>query len=637
MEPTDEFEASGSAPSVAKALAARFERGKAPLLLCMLAGLGLLVPGLLVAAAVREFVNQYLGAGNRSWLWLLVIGVGISALVQVAFTWLQQITLLRLSTRMSMSMSTKFFEHTLRLPLRFFDQRFAANIVNRIGLNDEVASLLSSQLASTLLGMLTAMFYLALMAVWDWPLTLVAVFFAAGNIVALRLGDRRQRVLSGNVVQENGKLISTAAIGLMNIEAMKASSEDASFFARWAGQQAKLVTATQEIALNGAIITSVPQPLAALNLAVLVGFGGWQVMHGSISLGTLVAFEMLVGGFNGPIGQLIGFGQTLRQAAGNLTSIDDVMAYPEAGEVREGTTQTPVAIAAPVLDQAVGTGTGTTLVSTRIGTQGSTRSSTPSRNHSLARTLELADFPARLSGSIELVDVTFGYDPLGEPLIEGLRFKVEPGQRIAIVGRTGSGKSTVAKLVAGLNRPWGGEILIGGLPRDSVPPQVLANTIALVDQDIRLFEGTVRDNLTLWDSTVPEEAIIQAARDARIHDDVARRPGGYDRMILEGGADWSGGQRQRLEDRQGTDRRSEHPRHGRGHRRARPAGRDADRPGATGPRPDLPDRGPSPVDDPGLRRDHRPGRGKGRPARPARRARPGRRHLYVPGRRVTGQ
>jgi ATP-binding cassette subfamily C protein len=473
----------------------------------------------------------------------------------MAFTWLQQITLLRLSTRMSMSMSTKFFEHTLRLPLRFFDQRFAANIVNRIGLNDEVASLLSSQLASTLLGMLTAMFYLTLMAVWDWQLTLVAVFFATGNILALRLGGRRQRVLGANVVQENGKLISTAAIGLMNIEAMKASSEDASFFARWAGQQAKLVTATQEIALNSAVVTSVPQPLAALNLAVLLGFGGWQVMHGGISLGTLVAFEMLVGGFNAPIGQLIGFGQTLRQAAGNLTSIDDVMAYPEVGEVREGPAPpTPVAIASRSLGQVVGAGPAATLVSTRRGT-GSNHRSNPNGTHSRARssaqgsarTMELADFPARLSGSIEFVDVTFGYDPLGEPLIKGLRFKIGPGQRTAVVGRTGSGKSTVAKLVAGLNRPWSGEVLIAGLPRGSVPPQVLANTIALVDQDIRLFEGTVRDNLTLWDSTVPEGAIIQAARDARIHDDVARRPGGYDRMILEGGADWSGGQRQRLE------------------------------------------------------------------------------------------
>src|SRR6185437_5854001 len=213
---------------------------------------------------------------------------GLAAVAQLAFTWLQQVTLLRLSTKLAMSMSTKFMEHVLRLPLLFFSQRYAGHVVTRIQINDQIASLLSSQLSSSLLAMLTSVFYLALMVVYDWQLTLVTLFFAILNVSALRFTAKKQKDASRRLVQDSGKLTATAVSGLANIETLKATSEDASFFSRWAGHQAKVLGSSQTVGAPMAALSSLPAMLIALNTAALIGIGGLQVMDRSLSLGTLV-------------------------------------------------------------------------------------------------------------------------------------------------------------------------------------------------------------------------------------------------------------------------------------------------------------------------------------------------------------
>lgn len=511
VAPTDGFEKAGGPPSLVRGLAKRFHGGVPALVMCLLAGLGLLVPGLLVPAAVRTFVNEVLGQGNRSWQWLLVFGVLLAAVAELAFTWIQQITLLRLSTKLAMSMSTRFMEHVLRLPMLFFTQRYAGHVVTRIQVNDQIASLLSSQLATSLLATLTSAFYLVLMVIYDWQLTLVTLAFSAMNVLALRFTVSRQKDASRRLVQDSGKLTATAVSGLANIETLKATSEDASFFSRWAGQQAKVLVTSQTMGAPMAALGTIPASLIALNTAAIIGVGGLQVMNGTLSLGTLVAFQLLAAGFSGPVAQLVGFGAVLQQAGGNLASVDDVLDYPTDPEAADR----------PLLDEVEVSANGSGLVRRRL--------------------------PRRLSGAVDILDLSFGYNPLEPPLVRGLNLRVEPGQRVAIVGPTGSGKSTVSKMVAGLNQPWAGEILFDGIPRMLIPRQVLASSLAFVDQEILLFEGTVRDNLTLWDPTISEDAIVRAARDAMIHDDVVKRPKGYDRAVEEGGKDWSGGQRQRLE------------------------------------------------------------------------------------------
>jgi NHLM bacteriocin system ABC transporter peptidase/ATP-binding protein len=494
FEPGEGFATGGAPKSPGEGLRARLEGAHGALALCVLAGVGLLIPALIVPAAVRIFVDRYLGAGDTSWLAVLAVCIALAAVAQIALTWLQQNTLLRLSTKLSLSLSTRFFERVLRLPLGFFAQRYAGHVVTRVQINDDIAALLSSELATALLGLITAVVYLVLMLVYSWPLALVVLAFSSINILSLRLYARRLNDLQRRLVQDVAKLTATAASGLGDIETLKATSQDDAFFARFTGQQAAVVTAMQRLGVPNAALASLPTLLTALGQAAVLAFGAWQVMDGDLSLGTLAAFQVLVVAFNRPLATLTGFSGVIERTDVQLVSLDDVYNYPVPEPPRR-------------MDRA----------------------------------------PKRLSGALELVDVRFGYSPLGEPLLDGLSLRVEPGQRIALVGPSGSGKSTVARIAAGLHQPWSGQVLLDGIPRDELAPDVVAASVAFVDQDIRLFGGTVSDNLTLWDPTIEEEAIVRAARDAVIHDDISRRPGGYDRITEPGGTDWSGGQRQRLE------------------------------------------------------------------------------------------
>ncbi|MBD0282207.1 MAG: NHLP family bacteriocin export ABC transporter peptidase/permease/ATPase subunit [Thermoleophilaceae bacterium] len=495
FEPGPEFAKGGERPSVVRGLATRLRGGAAGLVLCILAGFALTVPGLAAAAFLKIFVDEILVADASSWLLPVAGGLALTGLVAGALTWLQQATLLRLSTKLSLSMSTRFLSHALRLPMTFFTQRYAGHVVTRLNLNDLIAELLSSQLATSLLSLVTVVFYLGLMAHFDLLLTAITVVFAVANIAALHAVSRRRVDVNRRLVADTAKLQGIAIAGLQNIETVKATGAEPDFFARWAGQQAKVVNARQELGVPTQILAAVPALLAALTTAAILGFGGWRVIEGDLSLGTLVAFQALAAAFNAPIANLVALGSSLQEMAGNLANVDDVLRYP------------------PEPDK-------------------------PRRRAAL---------PARLSGALELRDVTFGYSALAPPVIEGFSLRMRPGQRVALVGPSGSGKTTVSRLVCGLYRPLSGEILLDGVPRDEIPREILAASLALVDQDIVLFEATVRDTLALWDGTLPDASIVAAARDAAIHGDVVRRPGGYDRIVEEGGRDWSGGQRQRLE------------------------------------------------------------------------------------------
>lgn len=495
FEPGPEFSRGGSPPSVVRGLGTRLRGGAAGLALCLLAGLALVVPGLAFAAFLKIFVDQVLVANTSSWLLPVAVGLSLAAIVAGALTWLQQSTLLRLSTKLSLSMSTRFLSHALRLPMSFFAQRYAGHVVTRLSLNDQIAELLSSQLATSLLSLFTVVFYVGLMATYDLPLTILTVAFALANLAALRAVSRRRLDVNHRLVADTAKLQGITMAGLQDIEGVKATGAESDFFARWAGQQAKVVNAQQELGVPTHVLGAVPTMLAALTTAAILGFGGWRVIDGSLTIGTLVAFQALAATFNAPIANLVALGATLQEMAGNLANVDDVLRYPAKPDA-------------------------------------------PSRRRAL---------PARLSGALELRGVTFGYSPLAPPLIEDFSLTMRPGNRVALVGPSGCGKTTISRLVCGLYSPWQGEILFDGIPRDEIPREVLAASLALVDQEIVLFEATARDTLALWDQTLPEASLVAAARDAVIHDDIVRRPGGYDRIIQEAGRDWSGGQRQRLE------------------------------------------------------------------------------------------
>ena len=500
FEPDEEFKKGGLRPSAFRALRSRLKNLGTPLAYAAICGLFLLIPGLAAPAFSSILLDDVLVGGRVSWLMPLLWCMGASAAITILLVWLQQSALLRLETRLSLSSAAKFFLHVLRLPIEFFAQRFGGEIGSRVLINDRVARAVSERLVVLVISLISAVVFAVFMFAYDWVLASAAVAMAVVNLVIMRLTARKRMDASRRLLRDQGKILATSMSGLQMIETLKASGGESEFFARWGGHQAKALRAQQQLGLFATVTMIVPPTISALTgVAILVG-GGWRIMDGLLTIGTLVAFQTLFGSFTYPLTSVVNFGNAMQELAGDMDRLDDVLGYP----------------------------------------QDATFLRTYDRNIAGPEV-------TKLSGELELVDVTFGYNPLDPPLIENLNLTIKPGQRLALVGASGSGKSTVAKLVAGLYRPHSGKILFDGISRDEVPPDLLNASVAVVDQDIFLFGGTVRENLTMWDSTIPDRDVMDALRDADILDVVAARPGGDQSVVSEAGANYSGGQRQRLE------------------------------------------------------------------------------------------
>jgi NHLM bacteriocin system ABC transporter peptidase/ATP-binding protein len=517
FELTPEFVPGGEGGSLMASLARRLTGLRAAVVYVVLAGLAMVLPGLLVPTFSRVFVDDVLVKGMADWVRPLTWFMGATAVVMAVLTLLQQRYLLRLETRLAIGTSARFLWHVLHLPLQFFTQRFPGEIASRVGINDRVASLLSGELATTMLAAVMVAFYAALMLRYDPLLAAVVVVTGGLNMAALRFVAQRRTDLSQRLLQDRGKAIGTAMGGLLNIENLKATGSESDFFARWSGYYAKAANAQHQLALQTTLLAAVPPLLLALSTALLLGMGGLRVMDGDLSMGMLIAFQALMMAFLAPVNSLVNMGSTLQEVRGDMNRLDDVLRAKTEG-------MDAVAASPPAADDA--------------------SADVPV----VAADDAAADAPlSRLSGHLELRRVSFGYSRLEPALIQDFNLTLKPGARVALVGGSGSGKSTVARLVSGLYEPWAGEVLLDGVRRDHVPRPVMTSSFAVVDQEVFLFEGTVRENLTMWDPTVPEPDLVEAARDACIHEDVSARAGGYASRIEEGGRNFSGGQRQRME------------------------------------------------------------------------------------------
>ena len=500
FEPGATFVRQGKAPSLLRSLRQRMGGAETALLYALLAGIGLAVTGIIIPSFTKVFIDAYLIRELTDWVVPLLIGMTVTAAIRAAFAWLQQYCLYRTWKKLTLTSSSAFFWHVLRLPIDFFTQRYGGEIGGRVGLNDKVSQLIAGDIATNMLNALMVAFFAVIMLQYDTLLTGITICLAAVNFVALRSVSRRRIDANRRLMKEQGKLDGTAMSGLQMIETLKATGTDSDFFARWAGYQAKSVNAQQELGVTSQYLEAVPPFLHALNTAVILAVGGLRVMDGYLTVGALVAFQSLSASFMDPVNKLVTLGGTLQDAEGTMNRLDDVL----RNKTDDALDREPAGDA-------------------------------PDRSLT------------KLSGNIEIRNLTFGYSLLDPPLIENFDLTLKPGARVALVGGSGSGKSTVAKLVGGLYRPWSGEILFDGKPRTAYSRTVLANSIAVVDQDVFLFDGTVRENVTLWDATVPETTVVQAGQDASIHTDIAGRTGGYDSVVDEGGINYSGGQRQRLE------------------------------------------------------------------------------------------
>lgn len=497
MEPGPNFRPAGRKPAVFPILARELAHSRSAVVLLLAVSVALAVPGIVIPAFSKIFVDDILVRNLTGWFAPLLIGMALTAAGRGLVTALQQSLLLRLQTKLGVAMAGRFMWHLMSLPMEFFTQRHAGDVTSRVAANEQVARLLSSGLATNALNLISIVFFGAAMAVFDFTLAAICIGMALLNVVVLKLVSRRLEELNRSAAVERGKLYGST-IGLVRtIESLKASGLENDAFARWAGFHAKLLNLNQHLGAYSSVLDVFPAFFAALTTAVILAVGGARVIDGAMTIGSVVAFQSLMMSFAAPINALVQFAAEFQALKADLARLEDVLNYPA-----EATAPLP---------------------------------------------LDVERTPPKLSGRIELKQIEFGYSPLEPPLIQSLSLALEPGMRIALVGSSGSGKSTIGRLVCGLLKPWSGEIRYDGRPLKDVPPEVFANSVAYVDQDIFLFEGTARDNLTLWDASVPEANISEALKDALINDELAARLGNYDCHVAEGGTNFSGGQRQRIE------------------------------------------------------------------------------------------
>ncbi|MDX2239977.1 MAG: NHLP family bacteriocin export ABC transporter peptidase/permease/ATPase subunit [Leptolyngbyaceae cyanobacterium bins.302] len=525
MEPGSDFRRGGRKPGMIPALSHRLRGSVKAVVYCLLAGLFLVVPGIAVPVFTQVFVDEILVQGQQDWLRPLVLGMLMTTVLKGMLSWVQLRHLRRLRIKLAVTMSSQFLWHILRLPISFYAQRYAGEIANRTSLNDKVADVLSGRLATTVIDVVMMVFYALVMLQYDRALTAIGMVFAGMNLVALQWVSRQRADANIRLGMENGKAAGVAISGLQSIETLKSSALESDFFARWAGYYTKAINSHQELGLQNQTLSTLPTLLSQLATVLLLVVGGFRVMDGKLSIGMLVAFQSLMQSFLEPVRRLVNLGSTLQELEGDLSRLEDVLSNETDPHLQQ------------VTDQQISDRPPSPFSPTPLAKRGAARPQPP-----------IPPPPSfRLQGFVELRHITFGYTPINPPLIEDFNLTIQPGQRIALVGGSGSGKSTVVKLITGLYQPWSGEIYLDGQPLSQIPRRVLTNSIALIEQDLLLFAGTVRDNLTLWDPTVRDRNLVQACRDAAIHDVILSLPGGYDAELIEGGANLSGGQRQRLE------------------------------------------------------------------------------------------
>lgn len=417
-------------------------------------------------------------------------------MLTVLLTWLQQANLLHGRIVSSTLSSARFLRHLLRLPVTFFSQRSPADLVQRLQSNDAVAETLARDLAAAGVDAVVVVLYAVLLYTYDPQLTAVGIGVALLNVVAMRVVIRLRATRTAKLRADSARLTNTAYTGLQLIETMKATGGEDGYFRKWAGQHATTLEEQQRLGVPSAWLGVVAPTLATLNSALILWIGGLRAMEGHISVGLLVAFQALVTRFTAPLTRLNGVAGRIQDFAADVARLKDVESFR----------------ADPLY--------------ARSGTGDSTR---------------------RLHGHVELENITFGYSPLDKPLLTGFSLTVGPGRQVALVGGSGSGKSTVSRLISGLYTPWEGTIRIDGQRLEDIPRGALAASVSFVDQDVFLFEGTVRDNVALWDPSIPDEAVVTALQDAALYDIVVRRPGGIHSRVEQDGRNFSGGQRQRLE------------------------------------------------------------------------------------------
>ena len=516
FEKTDEFEEGGSKPDTLKYARKRLDGLALPIAFVMLTAAITSLMAILSTSLGQVFMDRILSGENQDWLVPLVAIMLVLALISGIVSVLNAVYLVTIRGKIAVVSSSRFMRHLLHLPMSFYSQRMVGDLQQRQSANETIAFALVGQLAPVLINAVMLVLYLVIMLNYSVLLTAVGIITVVANAFLARFISKKRVNIARSGAMNAGKLYATTVGGIEMIETIKAAGAENGYFGRWAGYQAAVNESEARTTRVNEYLGAIPAIMTQLaNIAVLV-LGIWLIVESEFTPGMLLVFTGFLTSFMTPVGQIINLGQTVQEMQTQMERVEDVMNYPvDVPEEPEDT------IGASVSEQ--GDEEGSALLSAPLFER------------------------EKLRGRVDLENVTFGYSPLEPPIIEDFNLHIEPGQWVALVGGSGCGKSTVAKLVSGLYEPWSGEVKFDDVPIGDVPRPVLRGSLAVVDQDIVAFDDTISDNVKLWDRSIEDYEVILACRDAGIHDDIASREGGYGGRVLPGGRNFSGGQLQRIE------------------------------------------------------------------------------------------
>ncbi len=496
FSPGPDFRPEGKPKSVLEFARNRLKGAEAAAAFVILTTAITALSGIINAGFSRALLDYLLPGKNPDWITPFFIGLGLLNLIQLTAAWIQAIYSLRLNGKMAAAGNAEYMWKVLRMPMEFFSQRMAGDIQSRQAANASIAAQLVETLAPLVINSAMMIFYLIVMLRYSWLLTLVGLTAVFANVALSQIISNKRINITRVMMRDQGKLAGATVGAIDMIETIKSSGAENGYFEKWAGYQASVNTQNVRFERINRYLGVLPGAVNSVMSILILILGVWLTMQGQFTAGMILAFQGFMNAFMAPANQIVTAGQQLQEMRTSMERIEDVMNYQDD----------PIFAERP-------------------------------------KTTEFE----KLSGSLSMRHVTFGYSRLEPPLIEDFSLELRQGQRVAFVGSTGCGKSTLAKLISGLYQPWEGEIFFDGKPISEIDRSILTGSIAVVDQDIILFEDTIANNIKMWDTSIEDFEMIMAARDAKIHEDIMQRNGGYQYKLTEGGRDFSGGQRQRLE------------------------------------------------------------------------------------------
>ena len=500
FDPTDNFEPSGKPKSILAFAMRRLKGTGAAIFFVVLTTVISSLMGIINPAFSRIFLDRLLTNKNPEWFIPFIIALAGFGAIQLIVAWVQAVYSLRINGKLAVVGSTSFMWRVLRMPIEFFSQRMAGDIQQRQNSNGTIANSLINSCAPLVLNATMMIFYLIVMIRYSWVLTLVGLSSVVINSFISNLISKKRINITRVQMRDSGKLAGATVAGLEMIETIKSSGAEDGFFEKWSGYQASVNTQQVRFARLNEYFGIIPSLVSAISSNIILILGVYLTIQGQFTVGMIMAFQGFLNSFTAPATTFISTGQRIQEMRTDMERIDDIMEYPID------------TVFDPVKKEAD----------------------------------DETEYQ-KLSGNIEMKNVTFGYSRLSDPLIKDFNMTLKQGSSIAFVGTSGCGKSTLSKLISGLYQPWSGEILYDGKPLKEIEREVFTGSLAVVDQDITLFEDTIANNIKMWDNSIEDFEIIMAARDAQLHEDIMQRKGGYNYKITENGKDFSGGQRQRME------------------------------------------------------------------------------------------